>query len=208
MRFARPAVATALAALLASATPSAGQGREPLGGWAIDVRTVTASVPTTAGWTPPLPSGSVLPSRGFGVDGGVDLFVGPGRHRRLSAGLRGFAVQGRTSGTSGGATVTTRAIGGAPHVAVNFGHRHGWSYLSVGAGGVEVTSNVGDVRDDPGGTTLAFHYGGGARWFLRDRLALSLDLRFWALTPRAASATRSAAAATTRVLFAAGLALR
>jgi hypothetical protein len=35
---------------------------------------------------------------------------------------------------------------------------------------------------------------------------VSLDLRFWALTPRAASDTRPRAAATTRMVFGAGIA--
>ena len=52
------------------------------------------------------------------------------------------------------------------------------------------------------------HYGGGARWFVASRLAVSLDLRFWALTPRPANDVRQRAAAATKVAVSAGIALR
>ena len=77
----------------------------------------------------------------------------------------------------------------APQVSFNFGTREGWSYLSGGYGaGRMYELGLGDrrwvlspagstlVRDD--GRAAAINYGGGARWFIRDRVAVGLDLRF------------------------------
>lgn len=204
----RLVLGAACALVLAVAAPAAAQPREALGGWAIDLRGALTSLPATAGWVPVLTTGTLVPARGLGVDGGVDVFLGPGRHRRLSLGARGTFVQGRTTTAATSQTVTTRFFAAAPHVAMNFGHRQGWSYLSLGAGQAEVTSNAPGAPDDPGGPGVVIHYGGGARWWVSRRLAVSMDLRFWALTPRAANAVRQRAAAATKVAFSAGVALR
>lgn len=201
-------VLTAWLMVAAASPPASGQPREALGGWAIDLRGAFGALPTTAGWTPPLGTGSVVPGRGFGVEGGVHVLAGPGRHRRLSLGVSGVAVQGRSTSATTSVTVTSRLVGLVPHIGVNFGHRRGWSYVSAGGGAASVTSTVKGGTEDPATWGLVVHYGGGARWFVRERVAVSLDLRFWALTPRAATATRPSAAASTRVFVSAGVAVR
>lgn len=184
------------------------QAREPLRGVVADVRLVSATLPSTLGWTPTVPAGAVVPGRGFGVDGGAHVFVGPGRHRRLGFGVAGLVSQGRSTGLVPAPAVTTRLFAAAPHVSLNFGHALGWSHLSLGVGTAKVTSTyVGGVAE-PAAWGPAIHYGFGGRWFLRDHLALSLDLRFWALTPRPASDPRPSAPATTRVALGAGVAFR
>jgi len=195
------------------AGPADAQPREPLGGAVGDLRVVTASLPTSLGWTVPVSTtGSLVPGRGLGVEGGAHVLVGPGQFRRLSVGASGLVAEGRATGVDGAGaatpTVATRLFAVAPHAALNFGHRDGWSYLSFGAGAASVRSTEGGVADAPATWGLAFHYGGGARWFLTEHLAFSLDLRFWALTPRPASAARASAAATTRVALGAGLSFR
>lgn len=184
------------------------QPREGLGGWALDVRGTAAGLPSTAGWVPTLATGSIVPGRGYGLDGALDVFLGPGRYRRLSVGARGVAAQGRATSVKTQVEVTTRLVAAAPQIAMNFGHRQGWSYLSLGAGSARVTSNAPGTADDPAGRSLVIHYGGGARWFVSSHLAVSVDLRFWALTPRAANEIRQKAAAATKVAVSAGLALR
>jgi hypothetical protein len=189
--------------------PAAGQARDPVGGVVGDVRLLTVSLPTTAGWTPTgLTTTSVVPSRGFGGEAGAHVIFGPGRHRRLGLGVTGLLAQGRSTGTAGAATVTTRLTVAAPHVSWNFGHRLGWSYLSGGAGLAQVSSEATGGNADPGGRGTVFHYGGGARWFIAEHVAVSLDLRFWALTPRAATGARPRAPANTRIAFGVGVAVR
>ncbi len=194
---------------LASLAPGAAvaQTRDPLKGVVGDVRLTSISLPSGTGWSPPLPLGAVVPGRGFGVEGGGHVFVGRGRHRRLSVGLTGVLAQGRATGLAPAPTVTTRVFAAAPQVSMNFGHRLGWSHLSAGVGLAKVTSNVSGSTE-PADWGAAFHYGGGARWFVGEHLAVSLDLRFWALTPRAASVGRPSAPATTRVALGAGVAFR
>ncbi len=190
------------------AGPAAAQPNEPLGGAVVDLRAVTISLPTTIGWAPTVTAAAALvPGRGLGVDAGVHLFAGPGRFRRFSVGATGLVAEGRATGLDA-PTVATRIFAVAPHAALNFGHRDGWSYLSAGLGRASVRSSEGGVADAPATWGLAFHYGGGARWFLREHLALSLDLRFWALTPRPATTTRPSGSATTRVAFGAGVSFR
>ncbi len=195
---------------LASLAPAVAgaQVGEPLRGVVGDVRLVSGTLPSGAGWTPPLPSGAVVPGRAFGVEGGAHILVGPGQHRRLGVGVAVLASRGRATGLDPAPTVTTRFVAAAPHVSVNFGHGLGWSHLSFGAGLAKVTSDYAGGSAEPSEWGIAIHYGGGARWFVSEHLAVSLDLRFWALTPRPASATRPSAPATTRVVLGAGVAFR
>jgi hypothetical protein len=84
--------------------------------------------------------------------------------------------------------VATTMTAIAPQLSFNFGTREGWSYLSGGYGAAEVRTAASGtsldllpgkvmlVRDD--GRAAAINYGGGARWFIRDRVAVGFDLRF------------------------------
>jgi len=196
-----------VACLLWSTGLAAAQVRDPIQGTVADLRLATSSVPSSSGWTPLLTTGSLVPSRGFGGGLDVQTFLGRGRYRRLGLGAASLAVQGRVTDAATATTVTTRMFSAGAQVSVNFGHRLGWSYLGGGVGAARVSSAVAGEPSAPR-TGLAFHYGAGARWFLTDRLGVSMDLRFWALTPRRATVTRPNAAATTRVAFALGVAVR
>ena len=90
----------------------------------------------------------------------------------LSSPATGVAATGGTA-----PTMATRMFGAAPHAALNFGHRDGWSYLSIGAGTAKVRATQDGVEDQPASWGLAFHYGGGARWFVRERLEDRADAR-------------------------------
>lgn len=82
-----------------------------------------------------------------------------------------------------GIPVTSRFTAISPQITFNFGHRNGWSYVGGGLG----TSRLNVYPQQPatpvqrGSRTL--NYGGGARWFLTPNVALSLDLRFFAISP-------------------------
>lgn len=195
------------------ASPAGAQPREPLGGVVADLRLVSSTLPTGVGWAAPAPTtGSLVPTRGLGGEAGVHVLLGRGRFRRLSVGASALLAEGRATGADATGldtpTIATRLTAVAPHLAMNFGHRNGWSYLSIGAGAASVRSTVAEAVPDPADWGTVFHYGGGARWFLQEHVAVSLDLRFWALTPRPASATRVAGAATTRIALGAGVSFR
>ncbi len=82
-----------------------------------------------------------------------------------------------------GVPVTSRFTAISPQITFNFGHRNGWSYVGGGLG----TSRLNVYPQQP--TTpvqrraRTLNYGGGARWFLTPNVALSLDLRFFAISP-------------------------
>jgi hypothetical protein len=105
-----------------------------------------------------------------------------------------------TATTSSSATATPALIAASPidtattvtlvtpQVSFNFGARDGWSYLSGGYGSAQIhgaasgqltapaTGAATLVRDE--GRAAAVNYGGGARWFIREHVAVGFDLRF------------------------------
>jgi hypothetical protein len=120
-------------------------------------------------------------------------------------GVRGTAVTPATPSTSATSTSTSSSSGAsfstagqidvamtmtavAPQVSFNFGTREGWSYLSGGYGVAQIRTEATGEQESPltGRTTLvrddgrraSINYGGGARWFIRDRVAVGFDLRF------------------------------
>jgi hypothetical protein len=100
----------------------------------------------------------------------------------------------------------------APQLSFNFGTREGWSYLSGGYGIAQIRTEATGEQESPltGRTTLvrddgrsaSINYGGGARWFIRDHVAVGFDLRFHRIT---AVGNRSVA---TLVVASVGLSVR
>ena len=181
-----------VAAVLLAAAPAAAQTSSPPGPWVVDIRGVTSPVPTDQAFYPPLAS-AFVPSRGFGLDVGAHVYpfsLGPARVGfgaafvfARSAANAPVTVDEETGETSPGQrlTLTMRTI--APQVSFNFGSADGWSYLSAGLGTSSVTSEAEDVL--PGrhesGRVRAVNVGGGARWFMKPRVAFGFDLRAYRL---------------------------
>jgi hypothetical protein len=106
-------------------------------------------------------------------------------------GIGGEAIVAHSSSTPpAGATVPLvaveeRLVSAAPQLSLNFGTGHGWSYLSGGVGKSvwalhETGLLVGDADVEPLQTV---NYGGGARWFIKNHLAFSLDVRIYQIQP-------------------------
>jgi hypothetical protein len=72
----------------------------------------------------------------------------------------------------------------APQVSFNFGTHEGWSYLSGGYGTSSTHAEVSIPASFDGESgsrnrrTSTLNFGGGARWFLREHLAVGFDVRF------------------------------
>jgi len=76
----------------------------------------------------------------------------------------------------------------SPQLSFNWGSRDGWSYLSAGYGSARISSEASGQAAAPasGAVTLtseskaadAINYGGGARWFIKEHLAVGFDFRF------------------------------
>lgn len=194
--------AAALAASLGASAvlPTAAQVRapEPPGPYVLDVRGVTTGLPSS-GFYPPVPAGTVAPARGLGVEvgGHVYLFrVGPARAGlgaaylvaggtaappEQSASAESPAAPADLPGRVSEAGATLRMF--APQVSFNFGTTQGWSYLSAGIGTAQVRAETRGAggRQRESGTLRMLNAGGGARWFLNDRVAVGFDLRWFRL---------------------------
>jgi hypothetical protein len=138
-----------------------------------------------------------LPGRGLGADIGVHVY--PGRLGRVTVGLGAQLMFGRksktlepaTEGGPDGPTVNARVSTFAPQLSLNFGGPRGWSYVSGGLAWSQMTieRDTAPVAD-PEGRMRGLHYGGGARWFAKDHLAFSFDIRFYRLPAQASTTGR------------------
>jgi hypothetical protein len=130
-----------------------------------------------------------LPGRGFGGQVGVHVYLL--RWRALTVGIGGEAIVARATSTpsadssSSLVAVEERLVSASPQLSFNFGTGHGWSYLSGGVGrsvwSLHETGLVAGSADVEPLQTL--NYGGGARWFIKNRLAFSLDVRIYQVQP-------------------------
>lgn len=177
------------------------------GPYVIDVRGTTAGAPQSAQFFPSVPSGTIVPSRAFGLDVGGHVYLFQLGAGRLGVGgdlfrLRGTASPPKpttsTSGTTSPTTpaaqttpdMTVRVTTFAPQISWNFGSSTGWSYLSAGLGRAQVTTersafDMGTAQRRRSGSVTSQNFGGGARWFTSDHLAFTFDIRFHLLSPGA-----------------------
>ena len=201
--------------ILLTAAEVAGQPYEPLGRFVIDARGTLARLkenPVLASSLEVAPSN--LPTRALGLSAGFHWY--PVRSRFVSFGLGGEVLVARDSRTAEQTgetverpTVTTRLSSVSPHISLNFGRRDGWSYISGGIGRARLTAERdGGPSADGAGRTRALHYGGGARWFTGPHLAVSVDLRFYTVNERPASAARPGFPRSRMMVISTGISMR
>ena len=195
-RSATPRVSFVLSLLtLLAAAPAAAQAPQPISIFAADVRGAFPSFPTSAGVaTPRGLSESFLPSWGLGIDAGAHVY--PLRWKKITFGFgasvlwsSGSKSQDTVAGATApaGPTVTTKLDAFSPQVSFNFGKRDGFSYLSGGIGTATVRVSRDDRPEETGEGVKTINYGGGARWFFRDHIGVTFDLRFYAINPQEAT---------------------
>jgi hypothetical protein len=198
----RPIVMAAWLVALGAA-PVVAQSREPVGPFVVDVRGLMAGLPTTEGWVPTLPAGTIVPSRGFGLDAGAHVYPVQWGPARLGFGAAFTVARGTATATEEGTPdVVTSSSTLAPQVSFNFGHRLGWSHLSAGYGIGRVTSEAAAIGTTPAaivdpGWAGAVNFGGGARWFITEHIGFGFEARWHRLGARQASNTTVAAPRTT-----------
>ena len=180
----------ATACILYALAPSAAtaQPEEPIGRYVVDVRGSVAPFGQNEDLAAPLGLDPfATPSLGLGFETGAHAYVfrwagitfGVGASFHHSRGSRGPELL-----SSERPTLRTSFTAVSPQISFNFGGRDGWSYLSGGLGTSRLSLRASD--DDatpPQRRANTLNYGGGARWFIRERLAFSLDLRFYAISP-------------------------
>jgi hypothetical protein len=193
-------------------TPAAAQGLapEPPGPYVIDLRGTMSGLPGGAELLSSPTAATTESMRGMGVDLGAHAYVGRFGASRIGVGASVLMARGTESPSAPANSstkpeavqVTLRSI--VPQVSFNFGTKAGWSYLSTGVGVSAVrftgTSAAAIPRSIDRVTTI--NMGGGARWFVRERVGFGFDLRFYRL------AGRDLIPASTRLSLAAGVSLR
>jgi hypothetical protein len=198
-------------AVIAFATTSAAQSKSPIGFFAADARMVSSGLPTEPGWTPTVPSGTIVPTRGFGVDFGVHVYVLRFRRIALGVGASLLNARGKTSPPEAASTgttppaprtvpdVTTRVTSFAPQLSLNFGHSLGWSYVSAGVGQARASSDAflpnstTTFTPRESGWVKSLNYGGGARWYATDHFGFGFDIRWHKISIVPASNTHPGA---------------
>ena len=156
-----------------------------------------------------------LPTRGFGIVAGAHVY--PLRMGIMTLGIGAEWVSARRSRTLNtgtktapvDVTVNTRFSSLAPQVSFNFGSRNGYSYISGGIGGANFTAERKDKPlPDPESGSKTINYGGGARWFVKQHIAVSMDVRFYAINPQLATTSRPGYPRMTLLAMSGGIAIR
>ena len=169
-----------VAALLLGPAGAAAQSLAPgtPGPYVIDLRGAMSGLPTSSAFHPVMPQNALVPSRGFGLDVGGQMYVGIWRVR-LGLGANVVRARGTTNAlapsVSTGATQSTTSsvvasplsaadpihvamslTAIAPQVSFNFGTSDGWSYLSGGYGAAWIRTTAGGTAalPDTGSMTL------------------------------------------------------
>ena len=157
-----------------------------------------------------------LPGLGIGVDMGAHVYLL--KWRDVTFGLGGQVTFGRahsTPSTAAGQTtvllpVAERFLSAAPQLSFNFGTGHGWSYLSGGIG--KSVWSIHPDGEEPGEADLeplkTINYGGGARWFAKQHLAFSFDIRFYAIDPGTPQFGFPGSPRTTLMIMGAGISVK
>jgi hypothetical protein len=189
---------------------------EPIGRFAADLRVAIPRFPDDIAIASALGvTTENLPGRGLGLAAGLHVY--PLRMGKVTLGLGGELLIGRASrtldpaeaGEPSGPTVKAHISSLSPQVSLNFGSRRGWSYLSGGIGyatfTVEDEANPVAPAD---GRTRTINYGGGARWFAKEHLAFTFDLRFHRYDPQDAIVGRPAYPGGRMTVLSAGISLK
>jgi hypothetical protein len=193
--------------LPAQAQAVPGSPDAPIGRFAIDLQGSLANFPQDAATAAEL--GTIeagLASRGLGARLAGTFY--PFRLGAVTIGVGGaLAFAGATQSAADAAVSTeTRFLSLAPQLSLNFGRARGWSYLSVGLSRSRLTIAREGAGAGPGAGTV--DYGGGARWFAREHLAFSFDLRFYNLAETPAEGEIPARGQTTMMVISAGVSIK
>lgn len=156
-----------------------------------------------------------LPTRGFGYVLGAHWY--PLRLGIMTLGIGGEISKAGTDKTNNTGTETapvevtvkTSFSAVSPQVSFNFGARDGWSYISGGIGWSNLTTERADEPlPAPENGIKTINYGGGARWFFKKHLAVNFDIRFYAVNPQLATATRPGYGRMTIMAWVGGISVR
>jgi hypothetical protein len=213
--FGRAVLAFVLAVTIAPAVQAQERDSEPISRFVLDARGTLPRFPADPATATAIDvTTDNLPTRGLGLSLGAHLYPIRGK---VTLGIGAEMLLGRASrtlpaaqeGGADGPTVKTRFSVLSPQISLNFGSNRGWSYVSVGIGRANYTTEqetdpVADATSKP----RDLNYGGGARWFAQPHLAFTFDLRWHRLAAQEAIAGRPAYGQTRIVVFSAGISVK
>lgn len=175
--------------LLVLAPAAHAQQPQPPGPFVVDVRGAFSSVGRSDELASPRGlQANELPKRVLGLDVGAHVYPVRGR---VTLGIGASLLMIGATQTPGppeegvvGAPLTAgefRMRGVVPQLSLNFGSSRGWSYLGAGLGLSQITAGraESDLASSP--QILTLNLGGGARWFVSERMAFTLDGRYYRL---------------------------
>jgi hypothetical protein len=195
------------AAAFAQAPPPTGVVDEPIGRFAVDLQGSLANFPQDGASAESL--GTIadnLPGRGLGARFAATFY--PFRLGPVTIGLGGALAlaSGSNEAELTGERFTTTFLSVAPQLSLNFGRRSGWSYISAGISNTKLT--IAREGADGGPTAPTIDYGGGARWFVREHLAFSFDVRIFNVAATDAEPDIAARARTRMLVISAGISVK
>lgn len=220
-----PKCLSAFLVLLTFATPAIAQNSERLPWFVVDAHAATVGLPQAEGWVPDVAADSVFPGRNWGLNVGGTVY--PFKLGLMTVGAGAALITGKGTGESlavvsgSGANAATRVTpvihtsitSLVPQLSINFGRKLGWSYLSAGLGRSKVTSSSDSIGSTPGfdvpsAWNSALNFGGGARWFMKEHLGASFDVRFVKLSSRPATGALPSAKRTQMWNISAGISIQ
>jgi hypothetical protein len=158
----------------------------PIGPLVIDLRGTFPKFPGGAALAdsrglPP----SALPGRGIGVEAGAHVYLLTLGVVTVGLGGQVLLVRSRATPELPLRAVTARFTSLAQQLSFNFGTGDGWSYISGGIGTSlwSIVPDGGDPQTADEVWVRTFNYGGGARWFVKPRVAFHIDVRMHAIDP-------------------------
>lgn len=204
-------------AFLTCTRNAAAQPSAPIGPFVVDVRAGLPWFHDDAAIASAIGVGTGdLPGRGLSLGVGAHWYA---IRKKVALGLGaelivGGATMSREADedeptTIPGPTVNARLRAFTPQMSLNFGGRRGWSYLTAGLGWGGLTTEredapVAAAESNP----RVVNYGGGARWFAREHVAFTADLRFYNIAAQEATVGRPAYPGVTMMVFSAGVAFK
>ena len=155
---------------------------------------------------------SELPGRGPGLEIGAHIY--PLKWKAMTIGLGGQIFLMRASSDAvpelGYRASRAALTSYSPQVSFNFGTGNGWSYVTGGIGPTTwslVPEGSAPLAIDE--TALqTVNYGGGARWFAKQHVAFTVDLRFYDITSGVAEAGFPAHPRTRLIVIGAGVSFK
>lgn len=207
-----------LACVTAAPLQAQEPSEQPISRYVADVRIALPKVPADKGLAQPYGlTADTLPGWAIGVDLGGHVY--PFRWKSVTFGVGVSAVIGarahasattqQNDGTVVANDVNARFSAISPQASFNFGSAAGWSYLSGGIGTARLEIRASNTPADtvwPRRKTI--NYGGGGRWFIRDRMAVTFDVRFYAMNPVAETPTVKPSPRLRMLVISVGVSLR